>query len=55
MDAVRGKPRFEKRCLVNLHIQERWGRALRDFGLYTPARRELICEGEHASRRISDG
>ena len=51
MGVVRGKTK----CLVNLNTEKRWGQALRDFGLCTPARRESPCEGEHAYRRKSDG
>ena len=55
MKAVRGNTRFEKTSPVNHNIHELWRRALRDFGLCTPARRESSCEGEHTSQKISDG
>ena len=52
MEVVRGNTRFEKTHPVNLNIHERWRRALRDFGLCTPARRESSCEGIYISRDI---
>ena len=55
IEAVRGNTRFTKRSPVNLNIYERWRRALHDFGLCTPARRESSCEGKHTCQRISDG